>query len=509
MWAVKRLRGSAFLQNAAVLTVTSLLLRTVGIFFRIYLAGRIGPEGMGLYQLVVSVYTLASAFAAAGICTAVTRMVTDALCRGDRTTALRALGCAVGVSLVAALASAGLLAATAGPISRYLLKDVRAAGALRVLTISLPFMGVSSCLKGYFMARRQVKVTARAQLLEQAVRIGTIWLLLGRLQTADLAAACIVVMVGDVAAEAVACLRLCAAFRRDRRRLPSAADQKSERVMATLMGIALPVSATRYLNTALHTVENLLVPDRLNVYTASRAAALAQFGCLKGMAMPLLFFPASFLSAIGTLLIPEISEAAALGRQDKVRAAVSRTLTVTLTASTLVAGAFYLYAPQLGQLLYHSDEVGILLRVLAPLLPAMYTESMADAILKGLDQQVSSLRYSVIDSALRILLTVVLVPRTGMAGFLFVMTVSNLLVAFLNLHRLLKVTGMKPDWRRWAVIPLCALAIAAGGAVGLSHVAPVAALPMPLSVLGGGAVLVGLYGGMLLAVGWPEKKTTT
>ncbi len=506
MLLVKTVRRGAFLQNAAVLTVTSLLLRTVGIFFRMYLSTRIGAQGMGLYQLIVSVYVLASAFAAAGICTAVTRMVTDALCCGDRHTALVALRTAVAVSAGVGVLSAAILAAVAAPIGQYLIGDVRAVTALRILTVSLPFMGIGSCFKGYFMARRRVKVTARAQLLEQAIRIGVIAFFLERGYATDIASACAVVMVGDVTAETAACLYLALAFRWDRRRLPPAGATHAERVMPVLMGIALPITATRYLNTALHTVENLLVPSRLGVYTGSRAVALAQFGALKGMAMPLLFFPSSFLSSIATLLIPEISEAAALDKSERVREAVGRTLHLTLTGSILVGGVFYVYAMPLGRLFYHSDEVGLLLRALSPLVPAMYVESMVDGILKGLNQQVSTLRYSLVDSALRLLLVITLVPRTGMAGFLFVMTVSNVLVAVLNLHRLLTVTGMRFRFRQWVLAPLLAVATAAFGGCILERNVWFAALPAVVATAMGICLLCAVFLALLYAFGCVSRR---
>ncbi len=505
LW-VKTVRHSAFLQNTAVLTVTSLVLRAVGIFFRMYLSARIGAEGMGLYQLIVSVYVLASAFASAGICTAVTRMVTDALCRGDRRTALSALRAAVVISVGVAAASALAVSLAAYPIARYGMGDTRVVGALRILTLSLPFMGVSSCVKGYFIARRQVTVTARAQLLEQAVRIFVIVLLLERGVATTVASACAVVMIGDVVAECASCLRLLCAFRRDCRRLPPGEDTAKGAVMTTLMGIALPITATRYLTTALHTVENLLVPSRMALYTGSRAVALAQFGCLKGMAMPLLFFPASLLSSLATLLIPEISEAAALDRQEKVRGAAARTLHLTLTGSILVGGVFYLYAMPLGRLFYQSDEVGCLLRALAPLVPAMYVESMVDGILKGLNQQVSTLRHNLLDSSLRLFLVVTVVPHAGMAGFLFVMTVSNVLVAVLNVHRLLTVTNMRFRWRQWVFAPTIAVVLAAVGSDMLQKNAWISVWPPLLSLATGIALLCGLFFLLLYGTGCITRR---
>ena len=56
----KRVSG-ALIKNAVLLTVFSLACKGIGMLFRLYLSVRIGAEGMGLYQLVMSVYTLFSA----------------------------------------------------------------------------------------------------------------------------------------------------------------------------------------------------------------------------------------------------------------------------------------------------------------------------------------------------------------------------------------------------------------------------------------------------------------
>lgn len=111
------------------------------------------------------------------------------------------------------------------------------------------------------------------------------------------------------------------------------------------MSIAAPITAGRYLNTVLRTIENILVPDKLTDYTGSKTLSLSQFGMLKGMAMPLLFFPSSFLSTLSTLLIPEISEAHTLNKTAKVERMVNHTLHITLTLSILISGIFLLFFP--------------------------------------------------------------------------------------------------------------------------------------------------------------------
>ena len=498
-------RHSVFLKNAAILTVTSLILRTIGIFFRIYMSNKIGAEGMGLYQLIVSIYVLGATFATSGISTAVTRLVADELVRGTASSVRRILRRSIALSLILGVASTAIIYGGAELISVYWIKDIRATSALRVLSFSLPSMGISSCLRGYFIARRRVAVSSRAQLLEQAVRIGIVVFLLDRFSAFGIGIACMAVMIGDTVAEWVACgciaLGYCADRKRLNNELPPRGASPLTSVVRRVLTIAVPITAGRYLNTILRTIENILVPNSIAKYSGSQERGLSQFGALKGMALPLIFFPASFLSAMATLLIPEISAANALNQKERINSAVEKALRITLLSSILIGTVFTVFSRELGLLLYNSTEVGLYLRVLAPLTPIMYTESIVDGMLKGLNQQNSSLKYSIADSSLRIILILLLVPYRGMGAFLFIMVISNLLTSFLNTHRLLKVTGMSIRWSHWILRPLLGACGAAAVSLIITH------LPLISSVSGiwltvlGILCLCGVYIALMLGLG--------
>ncbi len=498
-------RHSVFLKNAAILTVTSLILRTIGIFFRIYMSNKIGAEGMGLYQLVVSIYVLGATFATSGISTAVTRLVADELVRGTADSVRRILRRSILLSIIIGLASTAIIYAGAEIISVYWIKDVRATPALRVMSFSLPSMGVSSCLRGYFIARRRVAVSSRAQLLEQAVRIGVVVFLLDRFAVFGIGVSCMAVMLGDTVAEWIACGCIAWGYYRDRCHLSGELPQRQgsplTSVVRRVLAIAAPITAGRYLNSILRTIENILVPNSIAKYSGSQERGLSEFGALKGMALPLIFFPASFLSAMATLLIPEISAANALQHKDRINSAVEKALRITLLSSILIGAVFTAFSRELGLLLYNSAEVGLYLRVLAPLTPIMYTESIVDGMLKGLNQQNSSLKYSVADSSIRIVLILLLVPYRGMGAFLFIMVISNVLTSFLNTHRLLKVTGMSIPWNRWILRPFLGACIASAIALTVTN------LPFISSVSGiwltvlGILCLCGAYVALMVLLG--------
>lgn len=453
-----------FYKNTAVMTSCSLILRLLGILFRIIVSNRIGAEGMGLYQLVYSVYVLGTTFAVGGLVTAVTRIAAQRLATGDQPGLDRLMQVCTRISWIVGGVSALLLYGGA-PIISQLIGDNRGETSIALCGIALPFIGVSASLKGYFLARRKAWPPCLSQIVEQIARIGSILWMLVAVWDGSLEQACVIIILGDALSETTACVYLLIAYRKDRKHgftntTPSA--NASVSTLRPLLHIALPLTAGRYLTTALRTVENLLVPARLSLYTRSDALALSQFGAVKGMALPLIFFPSALLMTISGLLIPELSDAHALKQRRQVTRLVESSLHITLLGAIFVGGIFTVFGKELGTLLYGDGTVGLLLLILGPLTPVMYLDSVVACMLKGLGQQVHTLGYAAVDSVIRIGLIWFLLPTYGLTGFLFVMLVSNLLTCALSTQRLLSISNTPMQWGRWVVRPILTATIAGG-----------------------------------------------
>lgn len=529
-----------YLKNAVLLTGSSLALRLAGMAFRVWLAAALGDEGLGLYQLILAFYSVFITLATSGVSVAATRLVAEELLRGTAAARVMvrrlaavaaALGCAAGA----------VQFALAGPAARWWLGDARAAASLRTLAVSLPFMALAAVLRGAFVALRRVQPNVVSQLVEQGFRIGAVVWLLGRLPADDLAARCQAVLLGETLSEALSAGLMALFYRRACRRElaeaptgdgdglappagraapagggeggipqeragapappPTAAPEPLSAALRRIWAILWPVEGGRCLSSGLHAAENLLVPACLAVYLGAagggRAQALAQYGALKGMALPLLSFPFSLLGSLATLLMPEITQAQVRGQTRTLNALLDRMLTLTAYAAALGGAFFRLWAQPLGQLLYGSAEVGFYLRVLAPMAPLMYLESMVDGAIKGLGEQKAAFGYAAWDSVLRIAGVVVLLPRRGMQGFLLVMLWSNLFTCLLNARRLLRVTGLRVRWGRWLAAPCAA---AGGGAAAGWAVGQMLAGGPPWAQLVGGAAAMGLA---WLAAAWP------
>ncbi len=445
------MNNRTFFRNAVLLTGTGLVLRAAGLLLRVLLANVLGEEGMGLYSLTFTVYNLFITLAQSGIAAAVTRLVAQYL-------ALRQPGLAKG-ALRDCLKWAAILGGGAGLalflgsdfLARIWIGNPDCAFALRMLAFSLPFMTVSGCYTGYFVSRRQVLPGSLSQLAEQAVRLLIVMVAVWLFRDHGFSVLLGTVVLANTVSEGVSCIFLAAVSLRQP--IPARAEQGPR---GSIRRIALPVAASRYLSTALHTTENILIPTAIARYTGSYSVGLAQFGALKGMAIPLLFFPASFLTALSSLLVPEVTDTSARSDWKSTRTIVGRALGITITLSVMISGVFFIYGDLLGELLFHSSTVSMMLRVLAPITPFMYMDTIADGLLKGLDRQSKALRNNTIDSILRILLIAVAVPMFGIYGFLGVMVFSNVLVASLNMGTLLKACRLGLQWRDWVLRPLTA-----------------------------------------------------
>ena len=456
------MKAYVFIKNALILTAVSFILRAIGIVFKVYLAGKIGAEGIGLYQLIFSCYIFASTFAASGICTAVTRLVSENT-KGGRQAEKRVMRAATICTLTIATAFCAAMFFGATPIAVYFIKDIRSVSAIRILSVSLAFVGMCPCYRGYFIAKSKVGLNSASQLVEQFVRITVVVLLVGAAADKGLGVTCAVVMLGDTLAEISSCLMMYIGYKRELCKTPES-DFRTPGVISKMIKIALPITASKYLTSGLHTAENLLVPQGLQ-RTMTRKNSVAMFGKLKGMAIPLIFFPASFLGALSTLMIPEMARAKAANDHEKQISSVEKIFGWTLIASILIAGVFAVNSHRIASVVYKDNQVGDIIAFLTPIIPFMYVESVVDGMLKGLNQQLRSFWYNVTDSSLRVIAVLLIVPKYGMQGFLWIMIVSNIFTSTLHSARLFKITKAPFKISDWLIKPL--LFTSLGGFLGL------------------------------------------
>lgn len=424
-----------FIRDGIMLSAVALMTRSVSILFSAFLSGAIGSEGVGLFTLVMTVYSFALTLATSGVGLAATRIV--AASPENRRGSLIA---ALTYSAFFGALSCILLLLLSPLTCQRLISSEEAMPLIRILALSLPAVALTVAFNGYFVGVRRVRANALVQIFSQLMRILLSYFLVktygGRDTIASLRLICIAILVTELCSLALIAIQ----YFIDQRIHKSPLIERGS--ISEIASIALPLALSQYVRSALISVEHMLIPKRLEKGGLSPSEALSGYGILHGMALPVVLLPMSPLSSFSSLLVPEFAHDEATHNTERMSRLTSRALELTLAYASLVSMVIFFFSEDLGRVIYSSVEAGRYLRILSVVVPIMYLDHVSDQILKGIGEQVYSMWVNIADSFLSIILVFFLLPRLGVEGYavvIILMEAFNFIMSFARLKRRIPV----------------------------------------------------------------------
>jgi len=447
----------SFVNGAIILMVAGLVARLFGFAYRIYLSNLIGAEGMGLFQLVIPVYTTVVLTITAGISIAVSKMVAEQQARNHPVNAGRITACALVMVLAAGIFASLLILLNRFMISSRILGDSRTQTALLLLVPCLPLTVAASALKGYFYGIQQVVPTAFSQIVEQVVKMGFILFMTSSILSRGPEIACAYATLAAAVGEIANLLVLAAVYimkgKGSSSRKAAGRPMRKRVIVIELLKESLPVSANRLVVSILSAAEYILIPAMLVAGGLQYKSSMELFGRLAGMALPLIMFPSLVTNSLATTLVPAISESVSLKNHKAVNYRISKSIQVTFILGMIFTAIFISYPNEIGALVYRREKIGDLLYLLSFSCVFIYLQQTLTGVLNGLGRQGILLRNTVIGSLLRIGAVYFLIPSFGIRFYILGLCASFMLTSILNLQAINKITGLLPDLREWLLKP--------------------------------------------------------
>ncbi|MDR3216086.1 MAG: polysaccharide biosynthesis protein [Clostridiaceae bacterium] len=493
----KRKAGVGFMRGALVLSVTAIIAKLLGAFYRIPLTNILGAEGMGLYQLVFPVYALFLSVATGGMSVAVSRSVAEKNALGESPAGVLKAAALVIFALSAVAAVACRLSAI--PASA-LQGNGEAAALYKVMSPAIFFAGGLAFFRGWFQGNMRMLPTGLSQLTEQAVKLAAglafAYLFLPQGTTAAAAGA----ILGVTVSEAAAFLILAAMFAFSKKRNIGHArlDKNSLREM---LKIALPIATGSLLLPLAQLIDSFMLINLLKATGATIGGATGGYGILTAPVASLVNLPIVLTISLAVAIVPAVSA----GRVDRNIDSVLKKSALGIKCAYIIglpcAFIMLIFASPILRLLYPALAAGelslavTLLRISAFEIFFMSGMHIYAALLQALDRASAPLKNLAAGIGLKVVLTLVLVPRIGLAGS----AIATLAMAFtayaldaVSLRRLLAPkTGFV---KNVAEIMLAGVITGAAAALFFKFI------PSPLTAfLTGAAVSVVLYVCLLAA----------
>ena len=416
--------------TASVVTTLSVAERALGFLYRIVLSRLIGAEGLGLYQVALSLFSVFLTIGTGGIPITVSRLISKSKAENNPKGERAATSAGFVLSLILTLPVAVLLGLFAQHLP-FLFSDDRAVPVFKVLLLGLVFSSLYAVVRGSFWGNKQLVLPSVLEIAEETVMVIVGVLLLQNVQSAaDGAlsagwAATISYLFSFTAA--IIC------FLVSGKKLAS-----PKHTVKPLFQAALPITSVRAGGSLVNSAVAVLLPAMLIRAGASEAEAVGLFGIVSGMATPVLFIPATIIGAISLVLVPELSEDFYAKRFERLYKNIRRGLSAAFLIACAIMPFFYVLGDSVGKIAFSEPLAGEFIRNGCPLLLPMSLTMISTGMLNSMGFEKQTFLYYFLSAAAMLLCILLLPALCGAYAYVIGLGISYVVNAVCNLALLAK-----------------------------------------------------------------------
>lgn len=452
---------SQILKGTFILSIAGIITRIIGFYYRIFLSQTIGATGMGLYQMIFPAFGICYSFSVVGIQMAISRFTAMKHGKNDAKGMYTVLKIGVTTSLILSALCAFILYSFSNDIAKYIFDDERCSELLRIISLSIPIGAIHSCISGYFLGKKRAGVSAWSQLLEQIVRVGSVYLITTVLYASSSHISPAIAVWGLVFGEISSAL-LCICFLFSEKNFFSTKISNGRSTFNSMFQMAYPITLTRIIVSFLTALEAIFIPISLRKSGLPVDTAISIYGILTGMALPFILFPSTITNSISAMILPSVAEAQSKGNFKEIGYTASKVIKYCLSIGIFCTGYFYIYGETLGEIFFHSKEAGLYISVLAWLCPFLYLTATIGSILNGMGKTKTTFYHNIISTVIRLFFIIFIIPIQGIKGCMIGILFSYILCALLHTIVLFKTCHFYYNTYEYLIKPLFITAISLG-----------------------------------------------
>ncbi len=430
-----------FFKTVALVTIFSISEKFLGFLYRIYLSRTIGTEGIGLYQVALSVFALLLTICASGTPITVSRLMTKYRAEGQELKAQKVITAGLAFTLIIVLPVCLIFFLFTDAFS-FMFADTRCINIFLVILPGLIFTSIYSVLRGVFWGDKDFLPYNIIELLEEVCMIVVGIILINSITDAYQGAyrAGIAVLCSYIFSFSLATFVFF--FRKHKLKNP-----KSQ--FKPLLSSALPITAMRTANSLTISLVSIILPLRLVASGISNNQAMASFGACVGQAIPLLYIPTTLIGSFTLVLVPEISENFYKKNFFYLKRDIEKSLKFTTLLTCLFIPIFFVCGKEIGSLVFNSYECGTYLTASAFIMLFMSLSNISTSMLNSMGLENKTLTYYII-SGLVMLLCIWFLPSVcGIYSLLIGFFAIYGITTILNLILLNKNCKVKPRYLKF------------------------------------------------------------
>ena len=398
-----------FIKSTIILIFGGAITKILAMVIKIFLTRAIGDYGIATYMMVLPTFNLFITLCSLSLSTSISKLISE------RKSGRKIILSIIPVSLIYNFILMGLLILLAPFISNNLLKNSDTYYPIMAIAFTLPFICISSILKGYFYGNENMSPFVISNIIEQIVRLLLIIFVIPKLMSFGLSKAITMVVLINVLSELSSIVCLILFIPNKKININDFKYDKS--VFKDILNISLPTTGSRLIGSISYFFEPIILTFIMLYLGYENNYITSEYGIITGYVQPLLLLPSFFTMAISTSLLPVVSNSYSRGNYIYAKTKLKQALSISLLIGIIFSIIFMLIPDVLLKFIYNTKLGVNYIRVICPFFLLYYIQGPLTAYLQAINMADIAMRGTLGGAIIKNILLLILPIFLGIWGF--------------------------------------------------------------------------------------------
>lgn len=416
---IKSMFRNKFFISTFILLTGGFLSKFLGFILRIIISRNLGTEGLGLYSLLMPTFSLFIIIATLSFPVAISKLVAT-----PNRSSKKIIFSIIPVSIIFNIVTILILFLISKPLATIFLKEERLIYPIICIGFTLPFIGLSSIIKGYFWGKQRMLPYILSNISEQILRLSILIICIPKCIEISIELTISVIILVNILSESFSIIVMLLG-------LPKGVKIKKEdikpntRDIKDVLNISIPSTSSKIIGSLAHFFEPIILTNILLYVGYTSDYIITEYGVINGYVLGLLLIPQFFTQSISTALIPELSKYFSLGNKKKciirIKQIVALSLLIGLVSTTVIC----LFPKYFLNIIYDTSLGINYIKVLAPFMLMYFIDMPLSNALQALDKSKESMYITIGSSSIKLLvITIFSFFQIGMYSLIISIIIS-------------------------------------------------------------------------------------
>ena len=416
---------SKFIKSTMILIIGGAITKLMAMVIKIFLTRSIGDNGIGLYMLIMPTFNLFITLCTMSLPTSISKVVAEGK-RGKKVV-LSLIPVSIFYNIILMI----LLILLAPFISNHLLNNPDTYLPIMGISFTLPFICMSSILKGYFYGNERMTPYVVSNIIEQIVRLLFIIFMIPKLMVYGVKIAVLGVVLINIFSEfsSIICLILFVPSKKI-----NINDLKLDKeIFKDVLNISLSATGSRFIGSISYFLEPVILTFILLKCGYDNSYIVSEYGIITGYVFPLLLIPSFFTMAISTSLLPVVSNGLAKGKVAYTKKKLRQAITISLFVGIFFTMFFMTIPDILLKFIYNTTQGVGYIKIVAPLFLMHYIQGPLTSYMQAAEMAKTAMLGTLKGAIIKNMLLIILPIFMGMWGFIIASIIN---IFYVTIHHI-------------------------------------------------------------------------